>query len=59
MENRIPPNSIEAEKYVFKNHLNDNSLKTIEAGTGGGRISFYLEGYHSHLQKLSDEIFFQ
>jgi hypothetical protein len=31
-----------AEKYIFKNYLS-SSLKTIEAGTGGGRISFYLE----------------
>jgi hypothetical protein len=32
----------DAEKYIFKKHLSTD-VNTLEAGTGGGRISFYLE----------------
>ncbi|WP_142786010.1 class I SAM-dependent methyltransferase [Changchengzhania lutea] len=40
---QVPIYATRAEKYVFEKHLKDNSYKTLEAGTGGGRIAFFLE----------------
>jgi len=34
---------IPAEEYLLKKYLTDFSKSVIEAGTGGGRISFYIE----------------
>jgi ubiquinone/menaquinone biosynthesis C-methylase UbiE len=31
------------EKYLFKTYMTDNSLPVLEAGTGNGILSFYLE----------------
>ena len=35
---------ISAEKYLLNKYLIDPTKNVLEAGTGGGRISFYIEG---------------
>lgn len=34
---------IEAEEYLLSKYFKDKNKKIIEAGTGGGRLSYYLE----------------
>ena len=40
-KDRVEPNK--AEYFLFEKYLTDTSKKVMEAGTGGGILSFYLE----------------